>query len=123
MTTKVLICEDDGLFREMLHTSLANQPSMEVVGSVADGASVIQMARELKPQVVLVDIELESEPNGIEAGQLIKEEDPSVGVVILSIGIAIMAAAVLWYRMGSIWLWRAQWVSRNLLRRRLQNGL
>ena len=84
MTTKVLICEDDGLFREMLHTSLANQPSMEVVGSVADGASVIKMARELKPQVVLVDIELQSEPNGIEAGQLIKEEDPSVGVVILS---------------------------------------
>lgn len=84
MTTKVLICEDDGLFREMLHTSLANQPTVEVVGSVADGASVIQMARELKPEVVLVDIELESEPNGIEAGQLIKEEDPSVGVVILS---------------------------------------
>ena len=85
MTTSVLICEDDGLFREMLQTSLASQPSVEVLGAVADGESVIRMARELKPQVVLVDIELQSEPNGIEAGQIIKEADPSVGIVILSV--------------------------------------
>ena len=85
MTTSVLICEDDGLFRDMLQTSLANQPSVDVVGAVADGESVIRKARELKPQVVLVDIDLRSEPNGIEAGQIIKQDNPDVGVVVLSV--------------------------------------
>lgn len=85
MSTSVLICEDDGLFREMLQTSLASQPSVEVLGAVPDGESVIRLARELKPQVVLVDIELQSEPNGIEAGQIIKEADPSIGIVVLSV--------------------------------------
>ena len=87
MTTKVLICEDNGLFRDMLQTSLSSQRELEIVAAVPDGDSAISIAKELKPHVVLMDIELGGEPNGIETGQLIKRENPAVGVVILSLHI------------------------------------
>lgn len=85
MSTKVLICEDQGLFRDMLQVSLSHQPGVEVVGAVANGTDAISMTRELVPHVILMDIELGTEPNGIETGTLIKQENPSVGIVLLSI--------------------------------------
>ncbi len=81
---KVLICEDQGLFRDLLRITLSSQPRVEVVGAVADGVSAIRMAGELKPEVVLMDIELGCEPDGIEAGRQIRRESPKTGIVILS---------------------------------------
>lgn len=81
---KVLICEDQGLFRDMLRLTLSTQPRIQVVGAVGDGASAVRMARELHPNVVLMDIELGSEPDGIASGRAIRQADPNVGIVILS---------------------------------------
>lgn len=64
----VLIVEDEGLFRDMLKISLNSLPGMEVVEAVSDGGAAIETAGQLQPDVVLMDIELCSEPNGIEAG-------------------------------------------------------
>ncbi len=83
--TKIMIVEDEGLFRDMLKISLASSPGIEVVAAVGSGAAALRASRELKPEVILMDIELGSEPNGIETGRLIKEEDPKVGIVILSV--------------------------------------
>jgi DNA-binding NarL/FixJ family response regulator len=80
----VVIVEDEGLFRDMLSVSLDSHPRFEVIGSAGDGATAIQMARDLNPDVVIMDIELGSEPNGIEAGRRIKQENPRMGIVILS---------------------------------------
>ena len=80
----VLIVEDEGLFRDMLKISLGSIPNLEVVGAVSDGGSAIEAANRLLPDVVLMDIELGSEPNGIAAGRTIKEEHNNIGIIVLS---------------------------------------
>ena len=81
---KVLIVEDEGLFRDMLAASLSQQPTFHVVEAVAAGASAVLAARRHHPNVVVTDIELGSEPHGIEAAHLIRKENPQTGIVILS---------------------------------------
>ena len=81
----VLIVEDEGLFRDMLKIALSSFPNLTVVDAVASGAAALKATTELKPDVVLMDIELGSEPNGIETGRLIREENPKIGIVILSV--------------------------------------
>ncbi len=82
---RVMIVEDEGLFRDMLRVALSNRAGLEIVGAVSDGASAVRMARELKPDVVLMDIELGTEPNGIDTGMAIKKENPKAGIVVLSL--------------------------------------
>ncbi len=81
---KLLIVEDEGLFRDMLKITLSSLPNMEVVGAVSDGYTAVQSAGELAPDVILMDIELGSEPNGIDAGRAIRQEHPDIGIIILS---------------------------------------
>ena len=81
---RVLICEDEALFRDLLQTSLSSFDQIDVIGAVDNGADAIRLAAEHKPDVVLMDIELGSEPNGIKAGHEIKSKNASVGIVILS---------------------------------------
>ncbi len=79
-----MIVEDQRLFRDLLKRSLASVPHLNVVGDVGDGAAAVQLARKLKPDVVLMDIELGQEPNGITSGVRIKEENPNIGIVLLT---------------------------------------
>ncbi len=81
---KVLIVEDEALFRDMLRTSLATFPEIQVVGVASNGSQAVKMATELHPDVVLMDVELGSEPNGIKAGHKIRAVHPETGVVVLS---------------------------------------
>jgi len=83
-TTRVTITEDEPLFRELLLRALAAEPEIEVVGTAEDGEKSVQLARETRPDVVLMDIELPGEMDGIEAALIIKREMPETGVVILS---------------------------------------
>lgn len=83
-TTRVTITEDEPLFRELLLRALAAEPEIEVVGTADDGKKSVQLARETRPDVVLMDIELPGEMDGIEAALIIKREMPETGVVILS---------------------------------------
>ena len=80
----VLIVEDEGLFRDMLKISLSSFTNLNVVGAVGSGNEAMQFAKESAPDVILMDIELGTEPNGIETGRLIRTENPKVGIVILS---------------------------------------
>jgi len=81
---RALIVEDEGLFRDMLYRTLAGEERLEVVGAVEDGESAVRLARELSPHVVLMDIELPGQLNGIQAGLQIKEERPETGIILLS---------------------------------------
>lgn len=81
---KVMIVEDEGLLRDMLRISLNGIPNIEVVEAVGDGASAVEAANRLKPDVILMDIELGTEPNGIATGRTIKKHNPGTGIVILS---------------------------------------
>ena len=81
---RLLIVEDEPLFGELLGHTLSDGPEFEVVGIVRDGETAIRVASEEEPDAVIMDIELEGELDGIEAGLLIKEKRPETGIVILS---------------------------------------
>ena len=81
---RVLIVEDEGLFRDMLKISLGAIPNLKVVDAVSDGRTPIETADRLKPDVVLMDIELGSDPNGIAAGRAIKQAHEDIGMIVLS---------------------------------------
>lgn len=83
--TRVTITDDEPLFRELLLHALSAEPGIEVVGTADDGEKSVQLARETSPDVVLMDIELPGELDGIEAALRIKKERPQTGVVILSV--------------------------------------
>jgi len=81
---RVAVVEDEALFREMLVGALSRQGGIEVVGTADDAGQAIELARSRKPDVIVMDIELEGEMDGIDAALEIKKEDPGIGIVILS---------------------------------------
>ncbi|TET74190.1 MAG: response regulator transcription factor [Dehalococcoidia bacterium] len=84
-TTRVIIVDDEALFRELLSRTLSAEPGLEGVGVAEDGETAIRRAIDERPDVVLMDIELPGELDGIEAALQIKKERPETGVVILSV--------------------------------------
>jgi DNA-binding NarL/FixJ family response regulator len=82
--TRVVIVDDEPLFRELLVRSLSAEAGIEVVSEAEDGNTAVTIARDINPDVVIMDIELPGEIDGIEAALQIKKEKPGIGVVILS---------------------------------------
>ncbi len=83
-TTKILVVEDEALFSDLLRRTLESDPGLEIVGDAQDGETAIALAQQLKPDAVIMDIELSGELDGIETALKIKGERPETGVVILS---------------------------------------
>ena len=81
---RILIVDDEGLFGQMLEICLGSIPGLEVVGLATNGKEAIAAADRLAPDVVLMDIQLGSEPNGIAAGRVIKNLHREIGMVLLS---------------------------------------
>ena len=82
--TRVVVVDDEPLFRELLRSTLSAEPGIDVVGVAGDGESAVLLARREKPDVVIMDIEMPGKLDGIEAALQIKRERPQTGVVILS---------------------------------------
>lgn len=81
---RVIIVEDESLYLDLLVNSLALYPHIHIVGTFADGATCLDGAVELRPQVALLDIELPGGMNGIEVGLCLRERLPDLGIVLLS---------------------------------------
>ena len=82
--TRLVVVDDEPLFRELLCSTLSAEPGLEVVGVAGDGESAVLLAKREKPDVVIMDIEMPGKLDGIEAALQIKRERPQTGVVILS---------------------------------------
>ncbi|HOB12460.1 MAG TPA: response regulator transcription factor [Syntrophomonadaceae bacterium] len=81
---KVIIADDHALVREGLRRLLELDPNIEVLTEVGDGQGAINMARKLRPDVVIMDVNMPG-TDGIVATRVIKREMPSVRVVALTI--------------------------------------
>jgi DNA-binding NarL/FixJ family response regulator len=84
MSIRILIVDDHDLMREGLRTMLEREPGMEVVGEVGDGQEAIRRARELSPDVVLMDVALPGGIGGLEATAAILAERPQTRVLVLT---------------------------------------
>src|SRR5712692_7537959 len=80
---RVLIADDQTLFRAGLARLLNEDPRVEVVGQATDGADAAKLAAKQKPDVVLMDLKM-PKIDGIEATRQIIEADPGVKVLILT---------------------------------------
>jgi len=81
---RLLLVDDHALFREGLSSLLSYQDDFTVVGEAEDAESALAQARALKPDIVLMDIELPGE-DGVKATQRLKTELPAVTVVMLTV--------------------------------------
>jgi DNA-binding NarL/FixJ family response regulator len=81
---RVLVVDDHALFRRGLDIVLAQEPDLQVVGEAGDGAEALELARELTPDIVLMDIRM-PRSGGIDACSAIKEVVPSTKIIMLTI--------------------------------------
>lgn len=83
MSTKVLIADDHQIVREGLRTMLEKEHDIKVVGEAEDGRMTLRLARELAPDVIIMDVAM-PDLNGIEATRQIIAEQPTVKIIALS---------------------------------------
>jgi len=80
---KILLVDDQPLFREGLRTLLSVQPDFEVVGEAGNGEEAIRLARSLLPSVVLMDLQMPV-LDGVAATRRLHEELPNGRVIVLT---------------------------------------
>lgn len=80
---RILIVDDHELVRRGLRSILVTRPEWEICGEAADGNNAIEKARDLKPDIVLLDITM-PHMNGLDAARIIRRDVPRAKVIILS---------------------------------------
>jgi len=81
---RVLVVDDHALFRRGLEMVLAQEHDIDVIGEAGDGTEALELARELTPDIVLMDVRMPRR-GGIEACTAIKDLVPSAKIVMLTI--------------------------------------
>jgi DNA-binding NarL/FixJ family response regulator len=80
----VLIVDDHQIFRQGLRDSLSLDVDLQVIGEAADGETALQLARQLQPRVVLMDVNLPGGMNGLQVVQRMRKEIPGVRTIVLT---------------------------------------
>lgn len=83
MSVRILLADDHRILREGLRSLLTQQADMLVVGEAADGEEAVALARELRPDLVIMDVVM-SRVDGVEATRRIRAEVPGTRVIALS---------------------------------------
>ena len=82
-TIKLLVVDDHPVVRKGISACLARHQQMQVVGEAADGVEALRLARELHPDIMLMDIDM-PQMNGLAATEVLRRDLPKVKVLILS---------------------------------------
>jgi two-component system response regulator NreC len=83
MNIRVLIVDDHQIFREGLRSMIEKKPGITVVGEAESGKTAIELARELLPDIVIMDIVM-PDMNGIETTRLLADSLPQIKIIGLS---------------------------------------
>jgi len=83
LTARLLIADDHALVREGMRAMLASEPNLEVVGEAENGREALELCRELRPDLILMDVRM-PEMDGMAATRMIKGEYPSTSVLIVT---------------------------------------
>ena len=83
--TRVAVADDDVLLREGL-ASLLERSGFDVVGQAGDGSALLELVRDQKPELVIVDIRMppDHDTEGLDAARVIRAELPDTGILLLS---------------------------------------
>lgn len=81
---RVLLVDDHPVVRSGVASLLASEPDLEVVGAAASGSEAIALAGELRPDVVLCDLRLGSEPDGVGVTEALRGREEGPAVLILT---------------------------------------
>jgi two-component system, NarL family, response regulator NreC len=84
MTIKIVLADDHGVLRAGLRSLLNAEPDLEVVGEAADGQEALRQVQKLRPDVVLLDINMPG-LSGIEVTETLKKTQPEIAVLILTV--------------------------------------
>ena len=82
---KILIADDNNEIRDYFGGIISHEPDMELMGSVSSGIDAVSFALENKPDIVLMDIQMDTRTAGIDAAKRILAEDNNIKIVILTI--------------------------------------
>jgi DNA-binding NarL/FixJ family response regulator len=80
---RVLCVDDHPLVRKGIASILANESDMQLVGEAGNGREAVEMFRQLRPDVILMDLRM-PEMTGIEAARVIRQEDPEARIIALT---------------------------------------
>lgn len=83
MGIKIVLADDHRITRDGLRLMLDQQPGFQVVGETGDGREAVELAAELMPDVIVMDLTMPS-LNGVEATRQVKAHNPDVKVIVLS---------------------------------------
>jgi DNA-binding NarL/FixJ family response regulator len=82
---RILIADDNELVRRAVRGLLSKTTNWDICGEASDGQEALQKARELRPDLVLLDISMPI-ASGFEAARLIRKESPRIKILIMSQG-------------------------------------
>jgi CheY-like chemotaxis protein len=82
--TRVLLADDHAVMRQGLAALLQEEPDIEIVGQASDGRMAVELARQLRPDVIVMDVTM-PRMGGVEATRLVHDEIPAIRIIGLSL--------------------------------------